>query len=100
MNLFFLKEKLFLNVSKFLNKFVRGKLVLSFFSWFSDYVRLWCLFLECFGLNFVIVELCDGDDNIVILILVLLFVIIFGFDRFRVLIGIGFWFIVCGIFYW
>lgn len=63
-------------------------------------MRLWCLFLECFGLNFVIVELCDGDDNIVILILVLLFVIIFGFDRFRVLIGIGFWFIVWGIFYW
>lgn len=100
MNLFSLKEKLLLNVSKFSNKPVRGKLALSFLSWSSDHVRLWCLSSECLGSNLAIAEPCDGDDNIATLTSVSLLATTFGLDRFRVLIGFGFWFIVRGTFHW
>uniref|UniRef100_K1QW34 Uncharacterized protein n=1 Tax=Magallana gigas TaxID=29159 RepID=K1QW34_MAGGI len=55
---------------------------------------------ECLGSNLAIAEPCDGDDNIATLTSVSLLATTFGLDRFRVLIGFGFWFIVRGTFHW
>lgn len=75
------------NVSKILNKHLRGKLALHFLILPSDNVKLWCLSSECLGSNLAIVKPSEGDDNIATLTSVSMLATTISFLRLKVVIG-------------